>query len=164
MAIIDISFTHPDFLWYLIAIPFIFLAHFIMLYRTHRKAIRFANFEALARVSKDKLLTKNWTILFLRISTLLCLILAISGTTLWYMGRSNLNDFVLAIDVSASMSAQDMNPTRLDVARDQAILFVKNIKTDAKIGVVTFSGVPFVASIPTDNREETLQVLGNLNI
>ena len=164
MAIVDIAFTRPDFLWYLISIPFIFLAHFIMLARTKKKAMRFANFEALQRVSKDRLLTKNWTILLLRVGVIFCLILAISGTVVWYEGKSNMNDFVLAMDMSASMAAQDVQPTRFEAARNQADLFVRSLKTDARIGVVAFSGVPFVVQVPTDNRDEALQAIDGLAI
>lgn len=61
-------------------------------------------------------------------------------------------DIVLCIDVSGSMTAQDLKPNRLEAAKSVAIDFVNKRLTD-RIGIVIFSGESFTqCPITTDHR------------
>ncbi|MBU1850381.1 MAG: VWA domain-containing protein [Nanoarchaeota archaeon] len=126
--------------------------------------MKFANFQTLKRIDGKNVLTKNYTILFIRVGTLLCVILAVAESTFWYEGLSNNNDFVIAIDTSASMAAQDMNPSRLDSAKSAAKRFIEMLDSESKIGIVTFSGVSFIEAIPTKNREYILSKIDEIEI
>jgi len=161
---IRLTFSDPIYLWYLLSIPLLAMTHFLLLRRSRQKAIRFANFAALQRVKKQKIFTSNYFLLLLRIITLIALTFAISGTTLWYEGRANNNDFVLAIDVSASMAAQDIPPSRLEAAKTYALSFVDNIRSSTSIGVVSFSGVTLIEQIPTEKKEKVRFVIEDLHI
>ena len=147
MAII---FSNPSYLWFLLAIPFLVILHFATLRVTKRKALTFANFDAISRVTGQSLFSKNLTILYIRVSILTFIILAISGTTLVYSGRSSDFDFVLTIDSSSSMSAADFEPNRFEAAKEAAIAFIDSLNSEAKIGLVTFSGTAFVESSLTE--------------
>jgi Ca-activated chloride channel family protein len=114
--------------------------------------MRFANFEALKKVTDQKIMTKNHLVLLVRMVILFFLILAITGTTLWYEGYTNENDFVITIDSSSSMTAQDLEPTRLEAAKDYSKQFIDRIQSDSEIGIVTFSGAAFIERIPTRNK------------
>jgi Ca-activated chloride channel family protein len=57
---------------------------------------------------------------------------------------------MLALDISASMLADDIKPTRIDIARTTAADFL-NRRRDDKVGVILFSGVPFLLAPPTDD-------------
>jgi Ca-activated chloride channel family protein len=59
---------------------------------------------------------------------------------------------VLAIDVSRSMTAQDVQPTRLDAARRAAEAFLTKIPKDYSVAVVGFGTRAFVALPPTTDR------------
>lgn len=59
-------------------------------------------------------------------------------------------NLMLAVDVSASMQADDIKPTRMQVARKAAADFVRK-RQDDNVGIILFSGVPFLLSPPTDN-------------
>jgi len=83
---------------------------------------------------------------------------------LWYESDSNKNDFVIAIDTSASMSAEDLVPTRLEAAKEDAIRFVDIMQTDSKIGLVTFSGVTFVNQILTKKHFEVTEAIKKIDI
>jgi Ca-activated chloride channel family protein len=61
-------------------------------------------------------------------------------------------DIVLCIDVSGSMTAQDLTPNRLEAAKNVAIDFVNKRQTD-RIAVVIFSGESFTqCPLTTDHR------------
>jgi Ca-activated chloride channel family protein len=115
--------------------------------------MKFANFEALKRVTGKKLMTRNIGLLLLRLIILICVIFAASGAVYWHEGEVNNNDFIIAIDVSASMSAQDVLPTRLDAAKQTAIDFVNNLKSSSNIGIESFAGTVFIETSPMNNKD-----------
>ena len=119
-----------------------------------RRAIRFANFEAISRFTGEKIISKNYITLILRVLTLIFLILAISGMMLLYKGFTSNSDFVLAIDASGSMLAEDYEPNRMNAAKDAAILFVDSIPEESMIGVLSFAGISFVIEPLTNNKED----------
>ncbi len=69
---------------------------------------------------------------------------------------------VLAIDVSLSMSAVDVAPSRIEVAKDAAIRFVENAPDNTLIGVVAFDSVARQIISATDNREAITRVISGL--
>ncbi len=161
---INLTFDNPLYLWYLLSIPFLIYTHFYLFRHTKLKAMKFANFDALKRVTGEKLITKNITLIVLRSILLACIILAVSGTTLWYSGLVNQNDFVIAIDVSASMAAQDIQPTRLEAAKNYANEIIDNLQTVSNIGIITFSGTTFIDSALIDNRDTLKKTIEAIEI
>lgn len=147
----EITFTNPVYLWFLISIPFLVLTHFFTLKYVKRRAMRFANFEAISRVTGGQALSKNMTLLFIRMFTLLFLIMSASGAILWYRGQSSDYNFVLTIDASGSMLADDIEPNRFDAAKEAAVLFIDKLKSRASIGVVSFSGIGSVEQKLTED-------------
>ena len=147
----EITFRNPSYLWFLLTIIFLILLHFITLRHTKRRAMIFANFEAMERVTGSEILSKNIMLLYIRILIIVCVILAVAGTTIWYTTKVSNSDFVLAIDASKSMEAQDVQPSRLDVAKAAAVYFVSSVAANTRIGVLSFSGSSFVEQELTDD-------------
>jgi Ca-activated chloride channel family protein len=69
---------------------------------------------------------------------------------------------ILAFDVSGSMKADDMPPTRMEAAKAAARSFVEGQPTSVLIGVVAFSDSGFAVQTPTDDREAVLAALNRL--
>lgn len=160
----DLTFNNPGYLWLLLSLPLLAITHFILLRYTKRKAMKFVNFEAMKRVSGVTLLTKNISILVLRLGILLFFILGVAGTTFWYYGEANENDFVIAIDASASMTTNDFEPSRLEAAKESAINFVDSLTTKTEIGVVSFAGIAFIEQLPTANLLKVKQEISEIDI
>jgi len=156
----DITFTNPIYLWFFLSLPLLIVVHFYVLRYSRGHAIEFANFAALARVARAPVMSKNLTLLVMRILALSCIILAVSGTVVWYSGFTSEKDFVLAIDTSSSMLATDYEPNRLEVAKESALQFLENIPSTTNVGVVSFAGTAFVVLRPTDI---SLKVRGAIN-
>lgn len=162
---IKILFGNGVYLWYLLSIPILIFSHFFFIKRARYKAMRFSNFHTIKRLTgsgHDKLLTKNWTVLILRLIILLSVILAISTPVLWYMTTAQNKDFVVAIDSSASMLAKDFEPNRLGVAKIQAINFIQKVEGDSKIGIVDFAGNAFIDQVPVDDKNKVINVVEEL--
>src|SRR5574338_914202 len=69
---------------------------------------------------------------------------------------------ILTFDVSGSMVADDLKPTRMEAAKAAAKQFVEKQPTGISIGVVAFSDGGISVQAPTDNREETLATIERL--
>lgn len=69
---------------------------------------------------------------------------------------------VLTFDISGSMAATDLQPTRMEAAKAAASQFVKNQPSSVLIGVVAFSDGGVSVQPPTANREETLATIERL--
>ncbi|MBU1202263.1 MAG: VWA domain-containing protein [Nanoarchaeota archaeon] len=160
----EITFNHPLYLWLLLSIPVVVISHFYLLRYSKKKAMKFANFETIKRVTGKSLLTKNLTVLTIRIFILLFVILAVSGSVLWYEGKTNNHNFIIAIDTSASMLTKDIHPNRLEAAKEYATRFLTSLKTDAKVGLITFSAVTFVNQVPTTNKNDIKKAIQEIKV
>ena len=69
---------------------------------------------------------------------------------------------MLTFDVSGSMAAEDLQPTRMEAAKAAATQFVEKQPSGISIGVVVFSDGGISVQPPTDNREETLATIERL--
>lgn len=159
-----VQFENPNYLWFLLTIPLFIITHFWFLKNSHSKAMKFANFEALKRISGGKLLTKNMTHLVIRIIIMFSLIVAASGTVVWYKGLGNDVNFVIAIDTSASMTSEDVLPNRLEAAKLYSELFLRELNSHTQIGLVSFAGTTRVESTLTDKKEDIILKIKGMRI
>lgn len=160
----EIIFRNPFYLWALVVIPIIIVAHFISLRYSKNRAIKFANFVALARVSEKVRLSSNFVVLFLRVIVFVAIVFAIAGTTLFYSGERLDADYVIAIDSSASMLAEDFSPTRFDAAKTAAVDFVDRLPVYVSAGVIGFSGTSYVRQPLTINKNLVKDSIEELTI
>jgi Ca-activated chloride channel family protein len=160
----EVVFRTPYYLWFLLVIILLIIIHFVTLRRVKRRALKFANFEAIERVTGSEILSKNVLLLYIRLLIILCIILAIAGPTLWYSGKASSLDYVLAIDASSSMAADDLKPNRLEVAKDAAATFVDLLKSTAEVGVVSFSGSSFVEQELTSDFIKVKNAISGIGI
>ena len=69
---------------------------------------------------------------------------------------------MLAFDVSASMAAEDLEPTRMEAAKSAAQAFVEQQPQNIKIGVISFSEGGLVVQTPTDDRAAITTTISRL--
>ena len=71
---------------------------------------------------------------------------------------------MLAIDVSESMAATDVSPSRLAAAKTGALAFVKQLPPKLQLGLVAFSGTASVLVNPTTDRQQVQNAINNLQL
>ena len=69
---------------------------------------------------------------------------------------------VLVFDVSGSMAADDVEPTRMEVAKSAAVAVVKNQPASIRVSVVAFSGGGINVQSPGTNRNTTIATIERL--
>lgn len=160
----NFTFLHPQYLFFLFAIPILFFIHFLALSNKKKKALKFANFDAIAKIQGVDFFSKNVIILVLNVLVVVALSFAISGLTMHTTMKSSAFSYVVAIDTSQSMQAKDMAPDRLAVAKETARDFISKAPVDVDIAVISFAGSTTIEKDLTDRKDELLQAVGLITI
>src|SRR6059036_3220526 len=158
------TFLWPEGLWMLALVP-VMVAIYVLILR-HRKqtALAYSNF-ALVREALGKgpgLRRHIPPLLLLGALTVMLLALARPAATVSLPTQNE--TVILAIDVSGSMRADDVKPTRLAAAQAAARAFIKDTPGSTRIGVVAFAGSAALVQPPTRNREEVLNAIEQLQL
>jgi Ca-activated chloride channel family protein len=143
-------------------IPVLTIIHFISLKSVKRKALKFANFEAIERVTGGQVLSRNLSLLVIRLLVVILFVFALSGTTYWYSGAGSNFDFVLAIDASNSMLADDFTPNRIESAKTNAQEFLSLISANSQVGIVSFAGTSVVENDMSNDFSKLKQVIRSI--
>ena len=159
-----ISFTHPFYLIFLFTIPILIFFHFYGLKNIKGRSLKFANFEAIARVKGIDLYSKNIFLLIFNILFLVLLIFALSGLTVYKEVPASSFSFVISIDNSQSMSATDLLPDRISFAKQTAIDFVNSLPYESYLAIVSFSGDSYVEQTLTKNKQEIKFAIDNIEV
>ncbi len=159
-----ISFSHPLYLLFLFVIPVLIFFHFFGLKNIKGRALKFANFEAIARVKGIDLYSKNIFLLIFNVGFILLLVLALSGLTLHKQVSASSFSFVIAIDSSGSMLASDVKPNRIGAAKQTAIDFVNSLPFETHLGVISFSGDSYIEQQLTKNKQEIKYAIEGIEV
>ena len=71
---------------------------------------------------------------------------------------------ILAMDVSGSMRAKDVEPNRLEASQNAARAFVEQLPPKTRIGVVAFAGTASLVQPPTLSREDVLAAIDRFHL
>lgn len=158
------EFANPERLWTLVLLPLLIVAYLILLRLKGRVALRFTNTGVLGRVVGSQ---RRWTrhvFVAMSMASLVALGLAYAnplGTEKVPRERATV---VMVVDVSLSMSAEDVAPSRLEAARQAAVEFVQELPDSFNVAVVAMSGKPTIAIPPTTDRGATERAIGALTL
>jgi len=143
-----------DLLWLLLIVPVLAGAYVYALRRRKRFALRYASL-ALVRdaVGPGQWWRRHLPALLLGLA-LVCALLGAARPVAVFTLPSEHQTLVLAIDVSRSMRATDMPPSRIVAAQNAVKAFVKELPPSVRVGLVTFAGPAAIVQTPTANREE----------
>ena len=139
------------------------LSHYISFGWNKRKALKFANFDAISKVTRQKIFPRSFIPLTFKIVILVLIVFSASGLGIWYDGYSSDNDYILAIDASGSMLADDYEPNRLEAAKDAAREFVDALNFDVNVGVISFAGTSFLIQPLMNDKANVRDAIGTID-
>jgi Ca-activated chloride channel family protein len=157
------SFLSPTLLWLLGIVPLLVVGYVALRRRTARQNADLGTM-GFARTRSGRPLGRRRHIpyvMFLLGITVLLVALARPQVNLHLPHREG--TVVLAFDVSNSMIADDLAPSRLTAAKRAARGFVEDQPGSVKVGVVAFSGAAFVVQPPTNVKGEVLGAIRRLS-
>jgi Ca-activated chloride channel family protein len=136
---------HPEYWIALIAIPIMVVAYWSWLYWRRRSIRRFADTDLFQRLAPHLSLSKYHFKFVLLSLALIALVVALVnprvGSELETVKRKGV-DIVFALDVSKSMLAEDVQPNRLEKARQLIYKVLDELRTD-RIGIIVYAGQAF---------------------
>ncbi len=158
------SFIWPSMLWLLVLSPLVVLFYLWLLRRRRRAALTYANL-AIVRAAMDQ--GRSWrrhvppALLLVAITLMLAAVARPTAVvTLPFAERT----IILAMDVSLSMRANDVEPTRMEAAQAAARNFVAEQPRDTRIGVVSFAGTASIVQPPTSNRDDVIAAIDRFRL
>jgi Ca-activated chloride channel homolog len=158
------TFLWAELLPLLAILPLLVALYFYAMRRRKPGAVRFADL-ALARAAMGG--AARW-----RRHVPPALFLAALGVAIFAIARpsavitllSPQRTIIMAIDVSLSMRATDVQPNRLAAAQSAAKTFVQELPADLRVGIVSFAGTAHVLQKPTSNKDDLLAALDGLHL
>jgi Ca-activated chloride channel family protein len=129
-----------------------------------QQALRFSYAAVAEHLARNPM---SWKRLFTPLITgltMLLLILALCRPTV--VGRVAVQsvDLMMIMDISLSMMAEDLRPTRMAAAKEAGIRFINSLPKDARIGLEFFAGNTYVASPPVREHQKVADLLASLRL
>ena len=157
-----VNFQSPLFLLALLAVPALLLFAVLMDRRRARYPVAFTNLDLLAGVVEQQRSWRRWAPLVLFLLSLTFAAGALARPRAHLTVPEENATVVLVVDVSGSMRADDVEPTRLDAAVSAMRTFLDRLPKRFKVGVVAFSSEAEVLAQPTRDRQAVSEALSYL--
>ena len=163
LGVMSVSGFQYPWLFVLILVPIGLLALYLVAQiRRRRRIQRFTDLELLETVAPRRPPRLRHIPVALLVIALSLLTVAVAGPTKDTRVPRNRAVIMLVIDVSQSMRATDVSPSRLAAAQKAAKQFAQQVTPGVNLGLVSFAGTPNVLVSPTSRHDATVSALDNL--
>jgi Ca-activated chloride channel homolog len=159
-----VSFAAPIALVALVLIPLLAAGYAVAGRRRQRAAARFANPALVPNLVPSSPGWRRHVPSILVLAALTALVVGIARPHIVRDVTRNEATIVLAIDTSRSMAATDVQPSRLDAARQAAAQFLEEVPDEYRIGIVSFATSADPVLPPTTEREAARVALRELRL
>ena len=158
------KFLWPQMLWCLLAVPVLVGAYVVSLRRRKKGAVQYSSLDLVkAAIGPGDRVRRHLPPALLLLS-LVAMIIALARPTALVTLPSQQQTIILAIDVSLSMGATDVDPNRLTAAQVAAKSFVDERPPNARIGIVAFGGNAALVQPPTEDKEKLLAAIERFDL
>jgi Ca-activated chloride channel homolog len=158
------DFLWPQFLWLLLALPVLVALYLWLLRRKKKMAVRYASLSIVKEAMGTGSQLRRHIPPALFLLSMTALLLAAARPVAVVTLPSNQQTIILAMDVSGSMRATDVQPNRLVAAQNAAKAFIGELPRNVKVGIVAFAGSAQVAQLPTTNREDLVTAIDRFQL
>lgn len=158
------GFTAPVWFALLGVVAALAAGYLVVLRRRRRSVVRFANLAMLERVAPVRPGRRRHVPIALLLAALVLFTVALAGPTAEARVPRNRATVMLVIDVSLSMQATDIEPSRLAAAQAAASAFTRDLTPGVNLGLVSFAGSATVLVSPTTERSAVESAIANLEL
>jgi Ca-activated chloride channel family protein len=156
------SLQWPSLLWLLFLIPALALLYLWAQRRRRKYAARYASLIMVKdAMGKGPGLRRHIPVI-LFLTGLAIGIFALSRPQATVMLPSNRGTVILALDISGSMRARDIKPSRFEAAKAAAHAFIEKQPRNVRVGIVAFSATAALVQAPTTVREDLYAAIDRL--
>jgi Ca-activated chloride channel family protein len=158
------TFLWPEMLVLLLVAPALVAMYIVLLRRRAKDALRYASLTTIKEALGVPQRMRRHIPPLLLLVALTFMLIAIARPMAALPLPSHRGTVILAIDVSASMRAEDVWPSRIGAARAAVRSFLAERPLTTRIGIVSFAAAASLVQPPTSNREEILSALDGLQL
>jgi len=158
------TFLWPEMLWLLATVPMLVGIYVLALRRRKKHAVRYASLNLVREAIGPGQRFRRHVPPLLFLLAMIATIVAIARPTAVITLPSEQRIIVMALDVSLSMRATDVEPTRFVAAKEAAKAFVHEQPKDVRIAIVSFAGTASVVQSPTQNRDDLVEAIDRLEL
>jgi len=158
------KFIWPDLLWLLVALPILIIVYVVVLRRKKKAAARYASLSMIKDALGAGQRVRRHVPPLLFLVALALMFVAVARPTAIVTLPSQHDTIILAIDVSGSMRAADVQPSRLAAAQAAARSFVAEQPRHTRVGVVSFAATASVVQSPTQNRDDIVAAIDRFQL
>jgi Ca-activated chloride channel family protein len=158
------GFEHAWFFLFLLIVLGLVGLYIVVQLARQKRMLRFANMELLESVAPER--PSRWRHLpaILLVLSLLLFTVAMAGPTNDVRIPRNRAVVMLTIDVSQSMRATDVSPSRLAAAQEAGKQFADQLTPGINLGLIAYAGTATVLVSPTTNRDATKAAIDKLQL
>jgi Ca-activated chloride channel homolog len=158
------GFSHKWYLLFLLVVVALAGLYIAAQIARQRRVLRFANMELLESVAPQR--PNRWRHLpaILLVSALVLFTIAMAGPTWDVRIPRNRAVVMLVVDVSQSMRATDVEPSRMAGAQVAAKQFADDLTPGINLGLIAYAGTATVLVSPTTNRDATKLAIDKLQV
>jgi Ca-activated chloride channel family protein len=150
-------------LWLLLIVPLLVAGYFYLLRRKQESALRYASLSMVKEaIGAQRFRRHIPPLLFLL--ALIAMLVAVARPAAVVTLPSQHQTIILAMDVSGSMRAVDVQPNRISAAQAAAKAFVAEQPSNVRIGVVSFAATASVVQTPTHNRDDIIAAIDRFQL
>lgn len=153
------SFLWPELLWTLALVPAAVLLYFWLTGRRKKQAVRYSGLGLVREAMGRGPGWRRHVPPVLMLLALASLLLATARPTMRLVLPSQQRMVVLAMDVSISMRATDVEPNRMAAAQAAAREFIEAQPASTRIGLVSFAGSAALVQPPTFSKDDLLAAI-----
>ncbi|MGH1361701.1 MAG: VWA domain-containing protein [Burkholderiaceae bacterium] len=158
------KFLWPELLWLLLLVPALIALYVWLLRRRQKAVIRYAGLSKIKAAMQPGSRWRRHIPAALLLAATALMLLAVARPTAVLTLPSSHRTIVLAMDVSGSMRARDVEPSRLEAAQAAARAFVDQVPASTRIAVVEFAATASVVQPPTRSREDVLDSIDRFEL
>jgi Ca-activated chloride channel family protein len=159
-----VTFMWPMLLWLLLLVPLLVLVYVWLLGRKKKLALRFASLSIVKEAMGAGPGIRRHIPPALFLLAIAAMLFAASRPFAVVTLPMQQETIMLAMDVSGSMRATDVSPSRIVAAQNAAKAFLTELPKGVKVGIVAFAGSAQVAQIPTLNREDLVSAIDRFQL
>jgi len=158
------TFLWPEFLWLLALVPLLVAFYFFILRRKARTALRYASLTMVREAMGSSGRFRRHVPPLLFLLALVVMIAAVARPAAVVRLPSQHEIIILALDVSGSMRAKDVEPDRMTAAQNAAKTFINEQPRSTRVGIVAFAGTASLVQPPTNSREDLHAAIDRLQL
>jgi Ca-activated chloride channel family protein len=158
------TFLWPEALWLLLLAPALAAVYVLLLRRKKRGAVRYASLSLVQAAMGPGQRFRRHVPPALFLAAMIAAVVAAGRPSAVITLPTDHETIILAIDVSLSMRANDVEPNRMVAAQVAAKAFVQEQPANVRIGIISFAGTAAVIQPPTRNRDDLVAAIDRIQL